>query len=308
VPDVDVSIIVVNYRTHELTLACIESVLQETTGHGFEIIVVDNDSQDGSAERIAQRFPECELIASGENLGFAKANNLAAKRSKGKRILLLNPDTVVRGNAVDRILDFADAHPDARLWGGRTIFADGTLNPTSCWGRPSPWAWLSRGVGLARLFPGTDLFDPEPMRRWDRTTVRQVPVITGCFLLIDRSLWEELDGFDPRFHMYGEDVDLCLRAEAAGARPLVTPDACIVHYGGKSERVKEDQLVRQFAAKTRLAQKHWTGLSQVIGRFAIRCWAFNRMCETSVLGLVSKRHGDDSRIWKSVWRRRAEWT
>jgi GT2 family glycosyltransferase len=304
---VQVSIIVVNYRTCDLTLACLASVYRETRDSTFEVIVVDNASGDGSAERIGAMFPQVRLIASQDNLGFARANNLAAKEARGDRLLLLNPDTVVLDRAVDRLVAFADARPGARVWGGRTIFGDGSLNPTSCWGAPSPWAWLARGLGLARVFSGSRLFDPEPMRWWDRTTEREVAVITGCYLLIDRDLWETLGGFDPDFIMYGEDIDLCLRAARHGARPVVCPDSCIVHYGGKSERIKEDQLVRQFAAKTLLARKHWTGARRAVGRLGVRLWGLNRLVETTALGLVDAKKREQRDVWRRVWKRRREW-
>jgi GT2 family glycosyltransferase len=304
---VDVSIIVVNYRTCDLTLAALESVYRETREVSFEVIVVDNASGDGSDDRIRASFPSATVISSPDNLGFARANNLAAKDARGDRLLLLNPDTVVLDGAIDRLVAFARERPESRVWGGRTIFADGSLNPTSCWGAPSPWAWLSRGLGLARVFSGTRLFDPEPMRWWDRTTEREVAVITGCYLLIDRDLWRSLDGFDPDFIMYGEDIDLCLRAAKLGARPVVCPESCIVHYGGKSERIKEDQLVRQFAAKTLLARKHWTGARRRIARLGVRLWGLNRLLETTIVGVIDRRKREQRDIWRRVWKRRAEW-
>ncbi|MGP1309920.1 MAG: glycosyltransferase family 2 protein [Phycisphaerales bacterium] len=304
---VRVSVIVVNYRTCDLTLACLASLYRETTRVTFEVIVVDNASGDGSADRIAEEFPQATLIRSEENLGFARANNLAAERASGRRLLLLNPDTVVLDHAIDRIVEYADETPGARVWGGRTVFEDGSLNPTSCWGAPSPWAWLSRGLGLAKIFSGSRAFDPEPMRWWDRTSEREVAVITGCFLLIDRDLWNDLGGFDRDFIMYGEDIDLCLRAAKRGARPRVCPQACIVHYGGKSERIKEDQLIRQFAAKTLLARKHWTGARRTIGRLSIGAWGLNRLAETTVLGVVDSKKRAERDIWRKVWKRRGEW-
>jgi GT2 family glycosyltransferase len=304
---VDVSIIIINYRTCDLTLAALGSVYRETREVTFEVIVVDNASGDGSDDRIRTSFPLAKVVSSPENLGFARANNLAANDARGDRLLLLNPDTVVLDGAIDRLLTFACDRPDARVWGGRTIFEDGSLNPTSCWGAPSPWAWLSRGLGLARVFNGTRLFDPEPMRWWDRTTEREVAVITGCYLLIDRDFWRSLGGFDPDFIMYGEDIDLCLRAAKLGARPIVCPESCIIHYGGKSERIKEDQLVRQFAAKTLLARKHWKGISGVLGRFAIRAWGLNRLIETTVLGCFNDEKRRERDVWRRVWRRRGDW-
>src|SRR5262249_52669728 len=235
-----VSIIVVSYRTRELTLECLRSIARETVGVSHEVLVVDNASGDGSAAAIAQEFPDVKLIALDGNVGFARANNIAAGEARGRYLLLLNPDTVVIDRAIDRLLEFAAEHPQARIWGGRTLYADRTLNPTSCWRRMSLWNVFCRTAGLTGLFPRSQLFNSECYGRWDRSTVRDVDIVTGCFLLIERDFWQRLGGFDARFFMYGEEADLCLRAAKLGARPAVTPNATIIHYGGASEQVRSE--------------------------------------------------------------------
>ena len=129
-----ISIIVVSYNTCSLVLECLASVYRETTVR-FELIVVDNASSDGSADAIATHFPDVTLLAEKHNHGFAGAHRIAVRRSTGRYLLLLNPDTVVLDGAIDRLVEFAQRKTEAGIWGGRTYYGDGSLNPTSCWRR-----------------------------------------------------------------------------------------------------------------------------------------------------------------------------
>src|SRR5689334_3297229 len=229
-----VSIIIVSYNTREMTLECLRSIVRETQ-EAFEIIVVDNRSTDGSADAIAAEFPHIDLRRPDKNLGFARANNVAALEAQGDFILLLNPDTVVLDRAIDRLLAFADANPSAGIWGGRTLYGDRTLNPSSCWGRMTLWSLCCSSIGLTAAMKSHEFFNPEGYGAWQRDSVRQVDIVTGCLLLIRRTLWQELRGFDPTYFMYGEEADLCLRAAKRGARPMLTPEATIIHYGSASD-------------------------------------------------------------------------
>lgn len=297
-----VSILIVSYNTREMTLACLRSVFEQTTRTLFELIVVDNLSSDGSADAIEAEFDgRLVLIRSEENLGFARANNLAAERATGEYLLLLNPDTVVLDGAIDRLVEFAGRRPDAGIWGGRTVFADGTLNPASCWRRQTVWNTTCRALGLSGLLRGSSIFNAEAYGGWARDTERGVDIVTGCFLLIRRGDWQRLGGFDPAFFMYGEEADLCLRAHRLGIRPRVTPDATIVHYGGASERVRADKLVRLLSAKRLLIQRHWPRWIAWYGVAMLRLWVITR-------GLLERaRRIPGDRSWSEIWRRRAEW-
>lgn len=129
----DVAILIISYNTRNLALACLKSVYEQTSGIDFEVLVVDNQSADGSAGTIAAEFPQVDLIRAPKNLGFAGGNNLAAKNSRGDWLLLLNPDTVVLDGAIQNMHAFAKTHLEASIFGGRTAFSDGSLNPKSCW-------------------------------------------------------------------------------------------------------------------------------------------------------------------------------
>ncbi len=308
-PDpVELSVLVVSYQTKDWTLAALRSLLAETRQVSMEVLVWDNASSDGSAETIAREFPQLSLFAEGENLGFGAANNALAERARGRRLLLLNPDTVVLDGAVDALWAFAERTPTARLWGGRTQFEDGRLNPSSCWGAPTPWSALCLGLGLARAFPRSAWFHPEGLGPWQRDSEREVPIVSGCFLMIDRDLWQELGGFHPDFFMYGEDADLCLRAQAHGARPRITPAAQIVHYGGASERgVRAGKMVRLFTAKAQLFRKFWGPWAARFGLWTLDLWVWVRRAGFGVARLVGRGSPESRRVWKEIAAQKSAW-
>ncbi len=303
------SILVVSYNTRQMTLECLRSVYAETHDTNFEIIVVDNESQDGSARAITQEFPGVKLILPGENLGFARANNLAAKHACGEHILLLNPDTVILDRAIDRLMAFAKNMPDAKIWGGRTYLGDGTLDPHSCWQRMTFWNVFCRTSGLTALFPNSPIFNSEAYGGWNRDSVQEVDIVTGCFFLIRKNFWKELDGFDPRFFMYGEEADLCLRARKLGARPMITPDANIIHYGGASETVRVDKMVRLLKAKSTLILRHWHPALRWFGLHLFSLWPLTRIIALAILVKVfgQSQKTDQLKTWSDIWKARKEW-
>ncbi len=305
---IDVSIIIISYNTKEMSLDCIRSVYDQTEGISFEIIVVDNDSNDGSAQAIEEKFSAVNLIKSDENLGFAKANNLAAKEADGRYLLLLNPDTVVLNGAIQAIFKFAKRCPDNLLYGGKTLYGDMTLNPTSCWRQQSLWSLFCYSLGLTSLFRNNRIFDPESYGSWDRDTEREVDIVTGCFLLIEKEFWDLLKGFDPDFFMYCEDADLCLRATQKGAQPILMPDATIIHYCGASEKVRTDKMIRLFRAKELLMVRHWHPIKARFGSMMLGLGVRLRAWMSQLLTSVSpKRFGKNADSWLEIWKRRREW-
>lgn len=303
----DLSIIVVSYNTKEMTLACLKSVFEQTTGISFELIVLDNDSKDDSAEEIARNFPQVKLLALGENLGFAGGNNLAAKEAAGEFILLLNPDTIVLDGAIQKLVRFAEENPAAGIWGGRTLFADKTLNPASCWRKPRMWEIFCRSFMLTSFFPNSSVFNTGSYGGWNRSTVRHVDIVSGCFFLLKRELWEKLNGFSPEFFMYGEEADFCLRAHEFGAYPMVTPQATIIHYGGASEKILADKMVKLLKAKRLLMKNHWSDWQYAAGKLIFQMYPFNRMLAAKTLGLFKKKFRKNSDVWLELWQRRKEW-
>jgi GT2 family glycosyltransferase len=270
--------------------------------------VLDNASSDGSAQAIRERFPQVKLIASAENLGFGGGNNLAGEGARGRRILLLNPDTVVLDHAVDRLCAFADAHLDRGMWGGRTVFADGSLNPASCWGKATLWSLFCMATGL-RALKDSPLFNPEGYGGWRRDSMREVDIVAGCFLLIDTDLWRRLRGFDPAFFMYAEEADLCLRAHRLGARPTITPEATIIHHGHASEPKRTDQRVKLFAGRITLMKRHDGPLGAWLGKGLYVAAVLARAIGFGLLGWLpgAKRLRESGAAWRDLWARRELW-
>jgi GT2 family glycosyltransferase len=303
-----VSILVVNYNTREMTLECLRSIARETS-IPHEVILIDNASHDGSAEAIAAEFPDIHLMAETANHGFAKANNIASEMARGTYILLLNPDTVVLEGAIDRIVACAEHHPEAKIWGGRTLYGDRQLNPTSCWGRMTLWSVLCTTTGLSSLLRNSALFNPEGYGGWQRDSERVVDIVTGAFLLIHRDFWNLLGGFDLRYVMYGEEADLCLRARALGARPMITPDATIVHYVGASEQVRGSKIIMLLKAKLLLIRDHFPGWQKAPATWMFRVWPLSRYWASSLLARLRGTSAGHERAqsWKDVWAKRGEW-
>lgn len=303
-----VSVIIVNWNTREMTLECLRSLYAQTTQTDFEVLLVDNGSHDGSAAAIAAEFPQVRLLAESVNHGFAVANNLAIKLARGRRILLLNSDTVVLDGAVDRLVEFAESRPAAGIWGGRTLFGDHSLNFTSCWQRMTLWSVTCFALGLTKAFPDSNFFNPEGLTAWKRDSVREVDIVTGCFLLIDTDLWNRLGGFDPIFFMYGEEADLCLRARAFGARPVITPTATIIHYGGGSAVSRSDPNVRLLRSKIALARRTMGALSADMVRWlyllavALRAGGYGLAAR-----LGRARASAKAAMWRETLARRGEW-
>ncbi|SPJ23491.1 glycosyltransferase family 2 protein [Palleronia abyssalis] len=298
----DLTVIIISYNTRALTLKCLSTLFETTRETTFRTVVFDNASDDGSAEAIAQAFPRVELIRSERNVGFAKANNLVAEKARTEWLLLLNPDTECHEGAVDRLLAFSRARPDAGITGGRTVFPDGALNPASCWMRITPWSAFCKATGLSAMFPDSALFNPEGLGGWRRDTVREVDIVVGCFLMIRKSLWDRLEGFDPRYFMYGEESDLCLRARKLGFRPMITPEAQIMHLVGASSKTVARKYVHSAKARATLTADHWPRWQVPFGRAMLVLWVGSRVLATRVAGRDAA-----ARMWTEVWEARRDW-
>lgn len=306
---IDLSILVVSYNTRALTLECINSIFEHTKLISFEVIVWDNASSDGSSDAIAEAFGSAvHLIRSTKNIGFAAANNHAADMARGNRLLLLNPDTIVLDGAIDALAAFADKYPGSEIWGGRTVFGDGRLNPSSCWGRQTLWSLFCQATGLSVAAKRSTLFNPEGMGGWNRAGVRPVDIVSGCFLMISTDLWRKLGGFREEFFMYGEEADLCLRARNFGAQPMVSSTATIVHFGGASERVFVDKIVRLLKAKRLLIDMHFHPFANTLAKLLLFLWPVRRYCLHAVLASFGRSTSIDARdAWLNALRRHKEW-
>lgn len=273
----------------------------------MEIVVLDNTSVDGSATAISREFPEVRVIASDENFGFAGGNNEAVLESRGRWLVLLNPDTVVLRNGLEHLIEFCKSRERPTLAGGRSYNSDHTLNPTTCWGEPTLWSVFCAAVGLSAVFRKNTFFDPESLGSWKRDSVRPVPIVAGCLIAVKRAVWDKLGGFDRDFFMYGEDADLSLRARDLGVECVICPDAEFFHYAGASERVPADKMVCLFSGKMRLYRNHWLQYKATSAArfFAVHCLV--RYGLNTVFGLVVASRRSLSKEWLKAFGRSAEW-
>jgi N-acetylglucosaminyl-diphospho-decaprenol L-rhamnosyltransferase len=304
----EVSVLIVGYRTRGELAACLPSLFASSQGVTMETVLVDNASGDGTAEWVTEAFPRVRLVALDENIGFARAVNLAADLARGEYVLLLNPDTVVRPGAVDALLRFARAHPQAGLVGGRTLTEAGATEPSSCWGRPTLWSTFCFATGLSTAFRRSSVFNPERMPNWNRDDSREVGVITGCLLLASIHTWRALGGFDPRFFMYSEDTDLSIRAWKAGYRPAITPEAEVIHTIGASSSVKATRQVMIMRGKVTMARKHWAGGLGILMVGMLAAGVGLRAGLDAARRRVRRvRHRGEPSEWAGAWAQRAEW-
>jgi hypothetical protein len=264
----DVSVCIVSWNIKDLLRDCLNSLKQNAGDLRYETIVVDNDSKDGSADMVRAEFPWVKLVEPKANLGFGRANNLAFQHSTGRWVLLLNPDTVVLDNAIEKLLKFADQHPDAAAVGGRTLKKDGkSLERSCCWGSPGMWPLFCKAFGLHIIFKNSPLFNREAMDYWQRDSVREVGVITGCCLMIRRSVYEKTGGFDDHFFMYAEETDLCWRMKDEG-KLLFCPHAQIIHLVGEAaKKSTSNRLFHINRALLKLFRKHHGTAYMVVANF-----------------------------------------
>jgi len=228
----DLSIIVVNYNTAHLLDEMFSAVRAAIGGLSVQTIVVDNASRDGSAILLRERYPDVELIANSENVGFGRANNQALALARGRYLLLLNTDAFVDAGGIERTVCYLDDNPKCSMLGVRIVGPDGVLQP-SCRFFPTPWNEFLTRTGLDRLFPSTRLVDD---LAWDHASLRECDWVPGCYLLLRRSVVERIGLFDPRYFLYYEEVDHCKAEKAAGGMVMYYPHTTVVHIGGESAK------------------------------------------------------------------------
>ena len=267
---VDVSVVIVTYNVREFLEQALRSVEQASAGLTVETFVVDNDSADGSAQMVRERFPDVRLIANEENVGFATANNQAIREAAGRHVLVLNPDTILQEDTLRTMVAFMDDHPEAGAVGCRILNPDGTFAPESRRAFPTPAVAFYRIAGLSKLFPQSPTFGRYNLTYLPLDEVCEVDALSGSCMMVRRDavLGSESDAsapgtsaglFDEAFFMYGEDLDWCYRIQQAGWRIYYTPDTQIVHYKGESTKKGDLRYVMLFyGAMLRFVEKHVT--------------------------------------------------
>lgn len=271
------SIIIVNYNVKYFLEQCLYSVRKATRGIALEVIVVDNNSVDGSVEMLKEKFKDIQLIENRKNTGFSVANNQGIEVSKGEYVLLLNPDTVVQEDTFEKIVKFMDEHPDAGGLGVKMIDGKGNFLPESKRGLPTPMVAFFKIFGLARIFPKSKLFGKYHLGYLSNDEVHEVDVLAGAFMLMRREALNKVGLLDETFFMYGEDIDLSYRIQLGGYKNYYYPQTSIIHYKGESTKKSSVNYVFVFYnAMIIFAKKHFSKNNAKLFSFLINIAVYVR--------------------------------
>lgn len=271
------SIIIVNYNVQYFLEQCIHSVKKAINNINAEIIIVDNNSVDGSVSMVKNKFPEINLVENKTNTGFSFANNQAIKISTGEYVLLLNPDTLVEEDTFSKVIDFMDTNSLAGGLGVYMIDGSGNFLPESKRGLPTPMVAFYKIFGLSALFPKSEKFGQYHLGFLDKNKIHEVDVLSGAFMLIRKKTLNEIGLLDEDFFMYGEDIDLSYRITKGGYKNYYFPDTRIIHYKGESTKKSSVNYVFVFYnAMIIFANKHFSSTNVKLFSFLINMAVYLR--------------------------------
>jgi GT2 family glycosyltransferase len=227
------SICVVTLSARDYLKDCLRSIANSGLQIETEIIVVDQNSQDGTADMLRQEFPNVRLIQTSGNEGFARPMNLAMQAAQGHYVTLLNPDTLIHQRALDQLCEFLETHPKVGIVGPKVLNPDGTLQAPCRRGDPRPWAVITYFTGLWKLFPDNPIFNGYLLTHLDEDQTNPVDGVSGSCMLVRREVINDIGYLDELFFAYQEDADYCLRSRKAGWQICYYPEAHITHFGGQ---------------------------------------------------------------------------
>jgi N-acetylglucosaminyl-diphospho-decaprenol L-rhamnosyltransferase len=253
------SVVIVSYNVKYFLEQCLSSLKKAIEGISVdgaitEVYTIDNASSDGSVDFLESRYPDFHFIRNKENSGFAKANNLVLPLCKGEFVLFLNPDTILAEDSLQICISFLREHTDAGALGVRMIDGAGRFLRESKRGFPYPAASFFKMSGLTHLFPRSKIFSSYYMGHLDDDQTQTVDVLSGAFMMVRKTALDKTGGFDERFFMYAEDIDLSYRIYEAGFRNYYLPATTIIHFKGESTQ-KDIRYVKMFYSAMRLFMK-----------------------------------------------------
>jgi GT2 family glycosyltransferase len=286
----DLSISIVNWNTRDLLEHCLASICENVTKIEYEVIVVDNASQDGSAEMVRQRFPQVILLENNENLGFARANNQAMERGVGDYLLLLNSDTLVLSGALEKMLDFMQAHPNVGAMSCKLLDEKGVADhfPKTF---PTLYSEASRLLWLSGLCDRVTQYG-----FLDRYRVGEVDRIKGACMLVRRGVVESVGLMEEQLFMFAEEDDWCFRIRKQGWKVYYLPDAEIIHYQGASvKQASQEMFLQLHKGKVAFFRKHYGPFSTALLKVVYLAGYSLRLGVVSLIGLASRRSADKAR-------------
>ena len=281
----DISIIFVSWNCWAYLEDCLKTLLSQTSRCTTRIVVVDNGSTDGTPALLKARYPSVTVVENRENLGFAAANNQAMRIVRSRYVLLLNPDTVVKPGALDALVEFMDANPDAWVVGPMMMNADGTLQRTGV-RFPNNWNIFSEALFLDRLVPSSRVFGRHKELYADPEAARQVDYVQGACLMVRSKVTEDLGGMDEQFFMYFEETDWCYRMKMAGGQVWYCPSAKVIHFGGgELAHYDERRLVHYHRGLLLFYKKYYSMRKRVVLRFILFLRTCIRICVWAAIAI-----------------------
>ncbi len=283
----DVSIIIVNWNAEALLARCLRCVQTTVEKVGYEVIVIDNASTDGSIAMLKQDFPDVIRIENADNRGFAGANNQGMAIAQGRYWLLLNSDAFVEPGTIDAMVAFADAHPEAGMTACKLLYEDRRLQP-SCYNFPTLKTEFYTALQLDKLLPKSREFGQFLMTWWDFNDVREVDVVMGAFMLVRREAVQQVGMMDASYFMYSEEVDWCYRFMQAGWKIIYNPTVQTVHlWGGSSKQVKTEMFLQMHRSKIEYFRKNYGRLSAFLLKWIMGFGAVLRVVPGSIVYVTS---------------------
>ena len=322
--NIDLTLILISWNTSKELKSCLYSV-RDAINDAVQVIVVDNASGDDTVEMIHSEFPWVHLIANKTNYGFGKGCNIGLRESLGRYIFFLNPDSAIEKESLKSIVEFGDSHPEAGILGIKVMNPNGTLQ-YSCRHFPTVAAGLFRNSILGKFFPKNPYTRDYLMVDWNHNQPQEVDWVSGCALVIRKETIEELGGFDERFFMYCEDVDLAYRAKQKNWKVMYFPGAVSIHSRSKSSDKSPNHMIFEFhKSMYRFFKKHYAPNSSIIirllvplgliartGFFIIRnrwhrfIWSITRPEEHDLYELVQRNTEDSHEIGEENIRKKQE--
>ena len=258
----ELSIVIVNYNVKEFLTQCLDSIFKSQTQYNYEVIVVDNSSRDSGRDKICSTFEHITWIDNSENVGFGRANNQGFSRAKGVYTLILNPDTVLQEDTLEKCISYLLAHPEVGGLGIKGLDGSGQFLPESKRALPTPLVALWKITGLSAIFPKSSVFARYHLGHLSPEENHEVDILVGCFMMVPTQLLLSVGGFDPQYFMYGEDIDLSYELQKTGHKNIYFSDSQIIHYKGESTKRGSLNYVRMFyKAMVLFAKKQFTGSS-----------------------------------------------
>lgn len=284
------SIIIVNYNVKYFLEQCLCSVKKAIDKIEAEVIVVDNNSTDGSMDYIRPKFPWVKFITNQKNEGFSKANNLALSEAKAKFILFLNPDTIVAEDSFEKCISFLETHPGVGSVGVKMIDGRGDYLKESKRGFPTPWVSFCKLSGLTALFPRTKLFAGYYLGYLSEKRNQEIDVISGAYMFVKKNVLNNVGGFDEQFFMYGEDIDLSYRIQQAGYKNYYLAETTIIHFKGESTKKDYKNVKLFYSAMILFARKHFSRYSSFLIIIHIGIWLRGMLSAVKILLPKKKRN------------------